>query len=56
VTVNPIAASILGALLLGEPLRWSLAVGLVTVFFGICIATTTRRVSTAYVQAAPRAE
>jgi drug/metabolite transporter (DMT)-like permease len=56
VTVNPIAASILGALLLGEPLRWSLAVGLVTVFFGICIAATTRRVSTGYVQAAPRAK
>jgi drug/metabolite transporter (DMT)-like permease len=40
VTVNPIAASIVGAILLGEPLRWSLAAGLATVFLGIWIATT----------------
>jgi drug/metabolite transporter (DMT)-like permease len=40
VTVNPIAASLVGATLLGEPLRWNLAVGIVTVFAGIWIATT----------------
>jgi drug/metabolite transporter (DMT)-like permease len=40
VTVNPIAASLVGATLLGEPLRWNLAVGIVTVFVGIWIATT----------------
>jgi drug/metabolite transporter (DMT)-like permease len=39
VTVNPIAASVLGALLLGEPNRWSLLAGLATVFLGIWIAT-----------------
>jgi drug/metabolite transporter (DMT)-like permease len=43
VTVNPIIASILGAMLLGEPLRWNLIVGLLTVFLGIWIATTMRR-------------
>jgi drug/metabolite transporter (DMT)-like permease len=40
VTVNPIVASILGATLLDEPLRWSLIIGLLTVFLGIWIATT----------------
>ena len=43
VTVNPIMASILGATLLGEPLRWNVIVGLLTVFLGISIATTTAR-------------
>jgi drug/metabolite transporter (DMT)-like permease len=43
VTVNPIAASLVGATLLGEPLRWNLAVGIVTVFVGIWIATTQSR-------------
>lgn len=43
ITVNPMIASILGATLLGEPLRWNLIVGLLTVFLGIWIATTTRR-------------
>jgi drug/metabolite transporter (DMT)-like permease len=42
VTVNPISASIIGAALLGEPLRWNLVVGLLTVFLGIWTATTTR--------------
>ncbi len=42
VTVNPIIAAILGATLLGEPLRWNLMAGLVTVALGIWIATTTR--------------
>jgi drug/metabolite transporter (DMT)-like permease len=42
VTVNPITASLVGATLLGEPLRWSLMVGLATVFAGIWVATTVR--------------
>lgn len=40
VTVNPIAASLVGAVLLGEPLSWNLMAGIVTVFAGIWIATT----------------
>src|SRR5579871_3332671 len=48
VTVNPITASLLGAVLLGEPLSWNLAGGIVTVFAGIWIATTPgRRVAAA---------
>lgn len=39
VTVNPIAASLVGAILLGEPLGWNLLAGIVTVFAGIWIAT-----------------
>jgi drug/metabolite transporter (DMT)-like permease len=40
VTVNPIAASLVGTTLLGEPLRWNVVVGIVTVFAGIWFATT----------------
>jgi drug/metabolite transporter (DMT)-like permease len=40
VTVNPIIASLLGASLLDEPIRWNLIVGLLTVFLGIWIAST----------------
>jgi drug/metabolite transporter (DMT)-like permease len=40
VTVNPVAASLVGATILSEPLRWNLVVGIVTVFIGIWIATT----------------
>jgi drug/metabolite transporter (DMT)-like permease len=40
VTVNPIAASIVGALLLGEPFHWNLGMGLVMVLAGIGIAIT----------------
>jgi drug/metabolite transporter (DMT)-like permease len=40
VPVNPITASLVGAMLLGEPIGWNLIVGLVTVFIGIWIATT----------------
>jgi drug/metabolite transporter (DMT)-like permease len=47
VTVNPVAASLVGATLLGEPLRWNLGAGLVTVFIGIWIATTQSRRKTA---------
>jgi drug/metabolite transporter (DMT)-like permease len=43
VTVNPIAASLVGATLLDEPLRWNLVGGIVTVFAGIWIATTAGR-------------
>lgn len=43
VTVNPITASLVGATLLHEPLRWSLIGGVVTVFAGIWIATTAGR-------------
>lgn len=43
VTVNPITASLVGAYLLNEPLRWNLAAGIVAVFAGIWIATTTGR-------------
>ncbi len=39
VTVNPIAASILGAVLLDEPIRWNVVVGLVAVLTGIWLAT-----------------
>jgi drug/metabolite transporter (DMT)-like permease len=40
VTVNPISASVIGALMLDEPLRWNLLLGVLTVFAGICIATS----------------
>lgn len=43
VTVNPITASLVGALLLGEPIRWNLVAGLATVAAGIGIATTASR-------------
>ena len=43
VTVNPITASLVGAVLLDEPLRWNLVAGIVTVFTGIWIATTAGR-------------
>ena len=43
VTVNPITASLVGALLLGEPVGLHLAAGIVTVFAGIWIATTAPR-------------
>jgi drug/metabolite transporter (DMT)-like permease len=43
VTVNPVTASLVGAALLHEPLRWNLAGGIVTVFVGIWIATTSGR-------------
>jgi hypothetical protein len=47
VTVNPVAASLVGATLLGEPLRWNLAAGIVTVVIGIWIATTQSHPKTA---------
>jgi drug/metabolite transporter (DMT)-like permease len=39
-TVNPVAAGLLAALLVGEPITANLVVGLVAVFAGIWIATT----------------
>ncbi|ANW02690.1 DMT family transporter [Bradyrhizobium icense] len=43
VTVNPITASLVGAALLDEPLRWNLVAGILAVFAGIWIATTSGR-------------
>ena len=43
VTVNPVAAALVGAVLLHEPLSWNLVGGIVTVFAGIWIATTSGR-------------
>jgi drug/metabolite transporter (DMT)-like permease len=43
VTVNPVAAALVGAVLLHEPLSWNLVGGIVTVFVGIWIATTSGR-------------
>jgi drug/metabolite transporter (DMT)-like permease len=39
-TVNPIAASLLAVILVGEPIGWNLLVGLVAVALGICVAAT----------------
>jgi drug/metabolite transporter (DMT)-like permease len=43
VTINPVTASLVGAVLLHEPMRWNLVGGIVTVFAGIWIATTSGR-------------
>jgi drug/metabolite transporter (DMT)-like permease len=43
VSVNPVAASLVGAVLLHEPLSWNLIGGIVTVFIGIWVATTSGR-------------
>src|SRR5436190_7594867 len=43
VTVNPVAASLVGAILLHEPIGWNLVGGIVTVLAGIWIATTASR-------------
>jgi drug/metabolite transporter (DMT)-like permease len=42
-TVNPIAAGLLAALLIGEPITFNLVLGLVAVFAGIWIATSEAR-------------
>ena len=39
VTVNPIAAALVGAMVLDEPIGWPLVVGLAAVFAGIWLAT-----------------
>ncbi|RXH18735.1 DMT family transporter [Bradyrhizobium guangzhouense] len=55
VTVNPITASLVGAWLLKEPLRWNLAAGIAAVFAGIWLATTAgRRVEAAGLSASSR--
>jgi len=43
-TVNPLAAALLAALLVGEPVSPNLFIGLAAVFAGIWIATTEARV------------
>ncbi len=40
VTVNPVTASLVGVVILREPIGWNLVVGLTTVVLGIWIATT----------------
>lgn len=45
VTVNPISASLFGALLLNEPVGWNLVLGLGMVFIGIWLATTSRKLA-----------
>lgn len=42
-TVNPIAAAMLAAVLVGEPVTFNLVLGLVAVFLGIWIATSSPR-------------
>ncbi|MTJ80799.1 MAG: EamA family transporter [Telmatospirillum sp.] len=39
VTVNPIAASLVGTALLGEPLRWNVLLGVATILIGLRIVT-----------------
>jgi drug/metabolite transporter (DMT)-like permease len=39
-TVNPIAAALLAALLIGEPITPNLVFGLIAVFAGIWLATS----------------
>lgn len=41
VTVNPISASAVGSILLGEPVGWGLVAGLAAVFLGIWLSITT---------------
>jgi drug/metabolite transporter (DMT)-like permease len=43
VTINPITAALVGAVLLDEPIRWNLVVGLMAVVLGISIATAVGR-------------
>jgi drug/metabolite transporter (DMT)-like permease len=43
VTLNPVTAAIFGAMLLDEPIRWNVVVGVIAVLAGIWIATTDRR-------------
>jgi drug/metabolite transporter (DMT)-like permease len=43
IAVNPVTASIVAALLLGEPIGLNLVAGVAAVFAGIWIASTERR-------------
>jgi drug/metabolite transporter (DMT)-like permease len=45
ITLNPVTASIVAALLLGEPIGINLVVGVAAVIAGIRIASTDRRIS-----------
>jgi drug/metabolite transporter (DMT)-like permease len=45
VTVNPVTAALVGAVLLAEPLRWNLVLGLAAVMAGIWVASTQRSVA-----------
>ncbi len=42
-TVNPIAASLLAAVIVSEPIGWNLVVGLIAVAAGIWLASTTKK-------------
>jgi drug/metabolite transporter (DMT)-like permease len=42
-TLNPVAAGLLGTQLVGEPITLNLIFGMLAVFAGICIATTDTR-------------
>src|SRR5436305_225053 len=42
-TVNPIAASLLAAVLVGEPIGWNLVIGLIAVAAGIWLASTSAK-------------
>ena len=44
ITLNPVTASIVAAMLLGEPLGFNLAVGVAAVFAGIWLASTERHI------------
>jgi drug/metabolite transporter (DMT)-like permease len=39
-TVNPVAASLLALILIGEPIGWNLVIGLIAVALGISVAAT----------------
>ena len=43
VTVNPVTAAWVGAVVLDEPITWNVGVGLIAVLAGICIATVDGR-------------
>jgi drug/metabolite transporter (DMT)-like permease len=45
ITLNPVTASIVAAILLGEPLGFNLAVGVAAVFAGIWLASTERHIA-----------
>jgi drug/metabolite transporter (DMT)-like permease len=45
ITVNPVSASLLAALILGEPIGLNLVLGIAAVLAGIWVAATERRAS-----------
>src|SRR5207253_6248014 len=46
-TVNPVAASLLAAVLVNEPIGWNLVIGLIAVAAGIWLASTSANVRSA---------